>query len=523
MATLPYSPPNVNVTEEIDPSISPFLALPALTALVGLTQGGVTRSDTITLLGTADGGDAGSDPDQIAVPLPNVPVGAKVTQIIEVTDVGHTRSTPYVEDDDYDVTISANPQSSTNNSATITRVVDGDIPAGVSPNYEASVVVTYKYIPEGYFSPIILDNLPDIEDRFGSAWTSDGLQVNTPLSYAAHLLFENGASQVVCQPLFKVSSGDRVQPNVNANPSEATLAGTWDSSFSALHEIDDVNIIVPVIGQSDEDMSDAALLAVAQELQDHIYDRRADNQEYAIGIFGEDGSVSPVTRATLLAHAATLTARRGGVVAEQMVMVTPTRFIRSTPVSSSGLVVGGQYMAAAIAGMLASRPVSSPLTRKAVSGFLEIAEARTKAQKNEEAGKGMLVIDRNKDGLIQVRHGITLDTTSTPKRELSVVRAKHRVIESVKDTIDDQIIGQVIADGQAALVIRAAVAGVLDQLRGDNDIVSYSDIQSRVTSLDPTTVEVRFSYAPAFPVNYVNIFFSLDLTNNTIEVSESTE
>ena len=182
-------------------------------------------------------------------------------------------------------------------------------------------------------------------------------------------------------------------------------------------------------------------------------------------------------------------------------------------------MVGGQYAAAAIGGMIASRAVYQPLTRQALSGFSQLGEVRTKSGKNADAAVGLMVIE-DKDGLVQVRHAVTMDTSSTPARELSVVRAKHRVIESIRQTIDDQIIGQVVADGDAALVVRSAIIGVLDQLRSERDIVSYSDVQSRVASLDPTTIEVRFSYAPAFPVNYVNVVFSLDLSGGNVEATE---
>jgi hypothetical protein len=125
-----------------------------------------------------------------------------------------------------------------------------------------------------------------------------------------------------------------------------------------------------------------------------------------------------------------------------------------------------------------------------------------------------------RNGVMQVRHALTLDTTSTATKELSVVRAKHRVIESVKQTLDTQIVGQVVADGEAPIVVRSAVIGVLDQLRSERDVVTYGDVQARVSSIDPTVVEVRFSYAPAFPVNYINVTFSLDLSGGTIATTE---
>jgi hypothetical protein len=41
-------------------------------------------------------------------------------------------------------------------------------------------------------------------------------------------------------------------------------------------------------------------------------------------------------------------------------------------------------------------------------------------------------------------------------------------------------------------------------------------------SLEPTTIQVKFSYRPAFPVNYIDVSFSLDLTTQTITDNAAT-
>ena len=514
---IPYSPPNITVTETVDPSVSPLIAPPALLALVGVASGAITRSDVITLSG--DGvNQAGED----AIPLPGVPNGAVVESVLKVEDSAYNLDTVYVEDDDYIVTNAGAAQSDSVNAATITRVHeddDGEIPQGTAPDYEHSVLVTYTYIPEDYFSPILLEDMASITARFGPASTdpiatNSPAVVNSPLTFAAEIAFENGASQIVCQPLFKVDGSARVSPDASE---ASTAATTWSPTFEALRENTDANLIVAVSGQS-ADVSNAEQKAIAQTLQDHIKYLKSEEQEYAIGLFGYDGTSSvSVTQTTLQTDAVAISLRHGGEVTQQMVMVSPAKFLR--PSRSGGLMVGGQYAAAAIGGMIASRAVYQPLTRQALSGFSQLGEVRTKSGKNADAAVGLMVIE-DKDDLVQVRHAVTMDTTSTPARELSVVRAKHRVIESIRQTIDDQIIGQVVADGDAALVVRSAIIGVLDQLRSERDIVSYSDVQSRVASLDPTTIEVRFSYAPAFPVNYVNVVFSLDLSGGNVEATE---
>jgi hypothetical protein len=203
------------------------------------------------------------------------------------------------------------------------------------------------------------------------------------------------------------------------------------------------------------------------------------------------------------------------------VVISPTKFSRALPNSGKQIFLGGQYMAAAIGGMLASRAVSQALTRKIVSGFISVVDPRDLQEKNADAAAGLMVIE-NVRGNLMVRHGVTLDTSSVQNRELSVVRAKHRMVESIRDTIDRQIIGNVIADGNAPNVVSSTVSMVLESLRQDRDLVDFSGVEARYVSLDPTTIEVRFSYRPAFPLNYVNIVFSIDLTTGNLTPTAGT-
>jgi hypothetical protein len=239
------------------------------------------------------------------------------------------------------------------------------------------------------------------------------------------------------------------------------------------------------------------------------------NDQYIIGLFGEDSSSNSAvaTQATLRAHAIELKARYGGASSQHISFLEPSRFARISPITGRRFAVGGQYTAAATAGMLAARPVSASLNRKQISGITEVLVPRQKNEKNTMAQEGLTVVEQ-RGAAVQVRHALTLDNRSSSTRELSVVRAKHRMIESIRDTLETQVIGEVIADSAAPLVVRGAIIGVLELLRDDRTIVNYRNVDARTLSLDPTTIEVRFSYAPSFPVNYVNVKFSIDLTGD---------
>ena len=135
------------------------------------------------------------------------------------------------------------------------------------------------------------------------------------------------------------------------------------------------------------------------------------------------------------------------------------------------------------------------------------------------AEAGILVIEQAGTAP-QVRHAVTTDVKNgVSQSELSVVRSKHFMMATLKNTVDTQIIGKVVADGNAPLVVSTAISSALETLKNNGDIVDFSDVQARTLTNGPTTVDVRFNYRPAFPVNYINIGFSIDLTsgNSTLD------
>lgn len=508
---LAYVPPGVTIDELYSASVNPLLAANAQVCLLGRAQGYQVVTATINL--------ATRDPDDgtltLTAPGTSEFVPVSGTETFEsVTNfnnpsVGSMEGGGYAQGVGADFTATVSGDRKT---VVITPVADGtmDLDSGY-------VRIRYRFIDDKYFAPTRFSNNAAIEQKYGPAFDDSGIA--TPLSAAAALAFENGAASVVVQPVFALGTpGDittaRV-PTIGAN-GEYFDPATWATTLERLRDIEDINIIVPVIGQS-QGFSDDDVREVFQAVQDHVFFMEGQGQS-VVCIFGEDSSASVTTATadTLRAHADVLRSRLGSQVAENTVLVSPSRFTRtSTTQRGTQLVVGGQYAAAAVAGMLANRPTTQPLTRKQLSGFSSVADPRDKTGKDDDAAHGLMVIEQR--GLaVHVRHGLTVDITSTARRELSVVRAKHRLIESIRNTIENQIIGEVPADGNAPMVVQQAIIGVLEMVRGIRLIVNYSGVQARTLSNDPTTVEVRFSYRPAFPLNYVTVVFSLDMSSGEL-------
>lgn len=497
---LPYTPPGVDVSEVVGRNVTTILAAPTTLCLVGRALGAIDGFDQITL----QDGDADNNPltpdAPVPVALPGVPSDATLNGVSEVVDA--FTGTSYVAGSDYTVNTSTH---------TVTRSSTGDITDGTV------VRVKYTYTPSDYFFATTCTSLNEVEKRYGSAWSADGLSIGSPVSHAALVAFENGAPFVVVQPLFIDSGSARLQPTL----AQAVTSGTWQTTLAALQDFEDINLIVPVAGQFDDpnnvtDLSSGTLLAIFQAVQSHVWYMRTQDQ-FIFAVLGEDSTTdTTVDSTTLINHASALQVQHSGDVAEQLALVSPSKFIRSTAASGQAMYVGGQYVAAAIGGQLAGRRVEVPLTRKAISGFAQVAEKRRKEVKNLEAQNGILVVEQ-RGASVQIRHGITLNNTSSQAREINVVRAKHFMIESLYNTFNDQIIGEVVADTTAPAIVRSAVVATLERIKSLGVLAAYNNVDARLLDGDPTTVEVRFSYSPYFPLNFVSIVFSIDLSGQTVD------
>jgi len=444
------------------------------------------------------------------------------------------------------VTRAANNTSEASHSANTISGTTYSIKQGFVIPENRIVYVKYKYTPAKYFYPYTAtaNEFSNIEKRFGDAFKDDGVTVNSPLTLAAKIAIENGARDLILQPLFK--SADPIEGLMPSRqqPTSAesiTTSNVWDKSFRSLQSVENVGMIVPVIGQTDNYgfgsdgvttpatvLNNSAQLSILTSLQGHIAFMDSEYDQLVIGIIGEDSTNSTTVtttpdRTTLTSHLTALQSYsfNSKNYAERIVFIAQTDFRRPSTISSTTEVkLGGQYAAAAIAGKLASYEPQISLTRKTIAGFKSVEDTRTKRLKTVDSGAGFFVIEQNPiDGTVIVRHALTADNTSVAKSELNSVRAKHYMINSLRRTIDTQVIGQVIADETAPITIASTVGATLRTLQDDGVIVQFDSVQAQIDSIDPTQIGIRFNYRPAFAINYVNIKFSVDLTSGVTNLT----
>lgn len=507
MPSIPYNPPGVTVTELTSPSVNTSLSSTNTVCLVGPVQGyqvetqqivtvsGATPFNVVCLVSGEQFANSGNA------------VFTSVTNAVNPSYGSAPNQGGYLAGTDYLVSINA-----ANNIATVT-------PSGLMEN-GGYINFTYSVIPQNYYYATSFGSQSAIEQTYGPAFSPVGIQ--TPTSAAAAAVIENGQVPLIIQPLFTLlnpanPSSQRLQPTA----AQITQASTWQQTLYALRAVQGINYIVPVVGQSFYGGSDSAQLAIFEALQDHIYYMETQSQpnEYIFGFMGEDSTTNSTfaTDATLQTHATTLAQRYSNAVSQNLVLLCPSSFNRASPSNSSStapLPVGGEYLAAGYAGFVASSSVTGPLTRQTIANILQVNSYRDTPTKNADAQAGLTVLQQNGQ-TVQIRHAITLDNTSIENRELSVVRAKFFMISSLISGLNNSIIGQVPADGNATMLVTLTVTSILNQLQAAGAIVSYSNVQTRLLANDPTTCEIRFSWQPPFPLNNIDVIFSLDLTGAT--------
>lgn len=376
-------------------------------------------------------------------------------------------------------------------------------------NDKLSVRVTYKATSTEYWLPTRCYSQSDVEDKYGPAYDSSGNIVN-PVSFAASCVFANGANSVIVQALFSEGT-PRTQPT--------GVVADWEDTLTNLRDVEDINVIVPIISAGGLAATDSNNLLILQAVQNHLNYMLQQQQHYVIAIAGEDSTGgSLAARDVLREHAQSLFNRTPN---DSVVLVSPASFEFANPITGQTALIGGQYAAACVAGMLGRYPVQNPLTRKKVNTLTAVKDIRTESEKNADAATGLCVIE-SKRGLVQVRHAITVNTGTVAARELSVVRSKHYMMQSIRNTIDDQVIGNIILDAQAGFTVQLIVSNILEQMVQQGAIVSYNSIQVRRDPVDATAVQVRFSYLPAYPLNQISIQFSLSSAQGVLFTSDTT-
>lgn len=374
---------------------------------------------------------------------------------------------------------------------TVRRVIS---PASLLEEGDVPTVV-YNYTDVGYHQPKVLYDYDDIRDIYGSPFSSDGT-IRSELTLAAKIAILNGATTVIT---CAVDPDER-----NEDGTTKAISDCYQSALNRLRNEGQIAVVVCASG--DQDYHDMIKSHVTFQSGER-YERRA-----VIGIDGSgDGNL--VETSERITAAQTLASKR-------VALVSPTRFWHFAPELNKRIVLGGQFVAAAVAGRSVSLPPAMPLTRKAINGFVGPDEFMDEGQKDLESQNGLLVVEKTRRNQVQVRHGVTTDPTDLLSREWSITGQQDVMIYRVRDYLEaDGLIGMPVYD-TTLIQVKASAEAALSSLERDGVIVSYRNLKVRQLATMPDVVEVRYEWQPAYPLNYILVRYSVAVMSGDVTVSE---
>jgi len=371
------------------------------------------------------------------------------------------------------------------NKYAIRRVTTGSILPG------KTVQLIYRYTDPGYYEVQSLYDYDDIRDRYGEPFNSDGT-IRSEVTLAAKFALLNGASNVLTCAVDPAMKNDQGQNLTIEECYARTLDKFLDESQAA--------IIVPATG--DDFIYPLVKAHVTQQSNDK-FERRA-----VLGFDGSGGRISSSTRQQAVQTVAN----------QRIAMISPSQFEYFSPELGRDKVLGGQYMAAAVAGKSVSQIAAMPLTRKVIQGFVgpTTEDVTREGEKSTESSVGLMVVEKTRRGQVQVRHGVTTDPTDLLTAEWSIIGQQDVMVYRIRDYLDaDGLIGMPIYD-TTLVQVKASAEAALVSLQRDGVIVGHQNLKVRQLATHPDVVEVRYEWKPAYPLNYILVRYSVWVMNGDI-------
>jgi hypothetical protein len=364
---------------------------------------------------------------------------------------------------------------------TISRIVGGRItPSEI-------VQVSYQFTEKDYFEPTMFYDYDDVRAQYGEPFSRVTGQVISELTLAAKFAFLNGAFQII---------GVAVDAAVPGNPT----VGEYVDALKKLEDQALVSLVVPCTG----------MYELHKKVSEHInaqsglrFERRA--------ILGRDGTVGTISSSTRITNAQSLSNQR-------VLLVSPSTFKYFSPEINNEVNLGGQFMAASLAGQTIRRSAAQPLTHKNIAGWTDVVDVQTEGEKNLETQNGLCVVEKTRRQLIRVRHGVTTDTTDLLSREWSIIGQQDAMTYRVRDYLENaNLIGQPIFP-YTLVNVKSSAEAALQSLIRDGLLVDYVGLKVRQLLTNPDVIEISYSWLPAFPLNYIVVRFGVSLTSGDITV-----
>ena len=471
-----YLPPGVYTEAIPGPQISVNSSIPTAVALIGTTVGFRRHVESLTV-----------NPDtSITTPAINRTLAKKGIDTSTITVVNTITGEVFVEDADYTVvTVSVGPDTvagTRDDLYTISRVIDG---GHIEPGDE--VQVSYQFTDPTYHDPYIFYDYDDVKLAYGDPFNTTTGEIQSELTLGAKFALLNGAFQLLCVA---------VDPAVPGSPTTSEYSEALDKLVDQAL----VAIVVPCTG----------IQPLFQEVQNHVSAQSANRFERR-AILGMDGTSVAVASSQRIINAQELTDQR-------ILLVSPDKFDYYSPELNNSIELGGQFMAASLAGQTISRSAAQPLTHKVITGWKDISVIQAEGEKNLETQNGLCVVEKTRRQRIRVRHGVTTDPTDMLHREWSIIGQQDAMVYRIRDYLENaNLIGQPIYPF-TLINVKSSAEAALQSLIRDGLIVDYTSLKVRQLLTNPDVIEVSYGWLPAFPLNYIVVRFGVSLTNGNVTI-----
>jgi hypothetical protein len=309
------------------------------------------------------------------------------------------------------------------------------------------------------------------------------------LTMGAYFAFQNGASQIITCA---------VQPT-----QDPPILADYEAALNKFQVIDAIAVVVPCTGNQ----------SLFAPVQSHV-DTESINSHERRAILGMDGSVTSVSSATRITNAQSINDTR-------VAMVSPATVTYYNPNLNTTQVLGGQFLACAIAGINARQTAATPLTRKTIASFVNIAESESEPQKDQEAQAGLMVCENTNQGTMRIRHGVTTAPSTLITREWTITGQSDAMVYQLRSFLDgDGLIGGVI-NALTMPNIQASASAALADLVQNGVILGYSGLAVNQLVNSPDVVEITFAWQPSIPLNYILVSYSIDTTTGNISLAST--
>lgn len=493
--TTQYRHPGVYVDAGTTPTVTPTGVVPTVVCFIGNGVGYHTYSETLSFASgaTLTLSQKGVNPSSIVVSgfiTDPAASGQSIPYIFVKDDTGAT----------HDYSVATDTTAGADNSVTtITKSSGSKIEVGYP-----QVTVTYQYTDATYHALNFFSDFSTFSDVYGPALDPTTGAIVSPLTFAAQVALQNGVNNFYAIAL---------------DPTKGTVQAQFADAYAMLSGSNtNINVLVPLwSGVTDSGALSGMLATLNAAL---LRDATAGTLRIACVGFDSGYAGTPQAAATLAT----------GIGSPRIVAAWPNQLQYYNGVKNSTVTVGGIYLAAAYAGIMARQDPETPLTHKYVQGFsgvpTDVQRTLTNTAKDILATGGVAVTEIDRLSRMRIRHGVTTDYGGgILNREISMVRAQDALYNLMLDTMENAgLVGMPIGPN-TALQVKSIASGALETAKGNGIIVDYNSLavrQQAPPSGDPTVIEVRFAYKPSWPLNYILVNFSVDTTTGDTNLTDPT-